>query len=264
MGQTGSKSPESFAQVDGYVDDMVLKLKSSINALNKNDIKSLKKTVESMPEGKKLTSNMVKHIVKVINNTEESLDMIDKPARSYQDNELKGYIDSITMRKVSSIREDLRKENIDVANPVLSKQVDELFMPVATMHTKYKFYMYKYVQLNIFLILFANHVQEIMDIQYKSIIEYQKMQASKDDDLIKNLVKMMNKIADMDDAKLESAQREEIEILGKNAIQAAESRINNLETFVSDMKKNSFEDIIKMFVDTQEDIVKEIEKVNKK
>lgn len=264
MGQSGSKpgAPEA-AEVDAYTDNMIGKLKESIDSLNKNDIKSMRRVVESMPESKRLTGNMLKHIVKVISNTETSLEMVDKPAKSMKNDELKSYIDTITMRKVTAIKDDIEKEKGEIENPELKKSVDTLFIPVATMHTKYKYYFYKYVQLNIFLILFANHVQEVMNIQYAKILDYMREQSAKDEQLVKNLVSMMTKIANLDDPQLDASQRDDIERLGNDAMSAAASRIDNLEQFVEKMKKNSFEEIIKMFVDTQEEIVKEIEGLRK-
>lgn len=262
MGNSGTKLQSNAsdpANVDRYVDEMVSKLKLSIDSLGKNDLKSMKETVTSMPASQRLNSGMINHIVKVISNTETALEMANGPKRSYNNNDLRNYIDSITKRKVASIRDGLERDNIRIESPALQKSVDELFSPVANMHTKYKFYFYKYVQLNIFLILFANHVQEVMNIQFAQILDYTRKQSLKDEELIKTLTTTMSRIADIDDPKVDAPQRDDIEKLSADAMEAASSRVKNLEQFVDKMKKNSFEEIIKIFVDTQEQIVKEVE-----
>lgn len=268
MGQGNSKgtekSPNEMNDTDKYIEDVVANLKGSIDSLNKNDIKSLKQTVTSMPASKKLSPGMVSYIVKIIQNTETALDLDKNRPNLSSNTQLQSYLASISKANIEGIKENLMKENMKFDHPILKKGMDDIFGPVATIHAKYKYFMYKYIQVNIFLILFANQVQEVMNYQFSKIIEYQKLQAEKDQELIQNMIAMMSEIAKMDNSKIDdNMQREDIEKLSKDAMEAANARISNLEQFVDRMKKQSYEDIIKMFVESQEELVKEVESIRR-
>jgi hypothetical protein len=133
------------------------------------------------------------------------------------------------------------------------KKVIEAFKPCREMRGKYIYYQYKYIELNIFIIVFALKMKDVYTTSISNVIAEVAAKQQKDRDLLKDFIELSGKLTTVStDGK--EINMKEITELGRQAYNNINDSYSQIIKRLEEMEKGNLSEVIKTLLDGNEQL----------
>lgn len=127
---------------------------------------------------------------------------------------------SLTVSKeMDERRERLLQNSVFKENREMAANITGIVDNMKKLKVKYKYFEYKYIEMNLFLILFVQKVYQTMDSFVKNVLDYNKMRDVNRDDRMKETLRLMVEIMKSADLELDPKH---FEMINQNMAQMRE------------------------------------------
>jgi hypothetical protein len=263
------KNLEPSFILDSDVNDKVKKLNSYINDFNTNDTKTLLSVIKEFQEKTNKTSGTnynFDQIEQFILNFHQSL---QKELDSSEDNRkisdilnnddsLKKYLDEMKTHKTDEIFKDIINNDTVKNNGALQTNIKNILNNINNMNVKHKFFEYKYIQINLFLIIFIQHTMSTMQDFIEKVTQYSLLRDAKKRDSIDELVKILLQLLNDSRVQLDPENFNVINNMVKTINSDINSNQKKLNDKINTIKDASFNEIVKFLYNnafTEQNIV---------
>lgn len=216
--------------LDKGVKQQIDKLSEYVSMFNSNDVKPLLQVIDDYKinletsTGKKYQLNNVKTFVGKFH--QELLDKIAKdfPTMSESEKQIKlgeklkdkalpDYLKNIYDNKLSELRSEVMKSPIVIKDAKMTQSIDRIFTDITGLKSKYKYFEYKYIQLNLFLIVFIQHTYNTMDKFINTVLAYIVTRDTSRSDALRELINLLLEIMKQAELNIDQKDFESIEQL---------------------------------------------------
>ena len=263
MGQTSSNSRGNASSssngtknektleivVDQGVREQIKKLTGYVSSFNDNDVNSLLNVVKEYQDELNKSSEQkydLSKIEKFVGSFhKELLDQISKDNNTLSNagkqsqlkeklkntSNLPDYLKSIYSESLTDVKEELFKSPVVQNDKEIKDGINNLFNDITGLKSKYKFFEYRYIQLNLFLIIFIQHTFTSVNTFVDSVLQYTTERDKNRQDNLTEIIKLLLKI--MSDARI-NIEETDFELLNK----LTESTQQQLAQREKDLKDN--------------------------
>ncbi len=216
--------------LDKGVKSQIDKLSEYVSMFNSNDVKPLLQVIDDYKinletsTGKKYELNNVKTFVGKFH--QELLDKIAKdfPTMTEQEKQLKlseklkdktlpDYLKNIYDNKLGELRGEVMKSPIVAKDAKMTQSIDRIFTDITGLKAKYKYFEYKYIQLNLFLIVFIQHTYTTMDNFINTVLAYTVSRDTSRSDALRELINLLLEIMKQAELNIDQKDFDSIEQL---------------------------------------------------
>lgn len=234
------------------VRDKISKVSQVFTDFNTNDDAALMEHINNI--NKELKNNGQDEIVI----SEE----MKKALISFRDAIVKN-IDGTTIEKAEKYKEIMTKENASVevikilsdnigkelnekkakflenqplaSDSVIVKNVDTILDNVKGLKVKYKYFEYKYIEMNLFLIIFIQKVYGSMDSFVSNVLSFNMQRDIIREEMVRDTLNLMNTILDASDLQISDADNKALEDMMKRTKKRAEDKQKELNTYLENV-----------------------------
>jgi len=209
--------------LDKGVKQQIDKLSEYVSIFNSNDVKPLLQIIKDYKINLETStgrnydlSNIDKFIGKF---HKELLDKItkdyptlndqekqDKVAEKLRDSGLSNYLSTIYDDKIVGWKDELLKNPIVKKDQQMSTSIQSLFTDITGLKSKYRYFEYRYIQLNLFLIVFIQHTYFTMDNFINTVLSYTVARDRDREESVRELINLLLRI--MKEAELNIDQKD--------------------------------------------------------
>lgn len=258
------------------VSDKVVEVSKMFEALNSNDAKGLLEYVNKMNEKLKASGQSELVITPAIRDSllkfhEVVLSQIDSELATKNDN---GYVSFTSDQKIERqkaeyaeiakkdpqegifrvLGEGVGKELADkkkiilespgiVDNEQMKKGVDDIIKSVTSMRVKNKYFEQKYIELNIFLIIFVQHVYETMHNFVENVIAFNTIRDANREKIVNNIIETMKQLLEDPNPQNTSDNIKNVNLLLDQVKQSVQARDDKMKRRLEEMVKVSTQDL---------------------
>ena len=216
--------------LDKGVKQQIDKLSEYVSYFNSNDVTPLIKVIDDYKmnletsTGRQYDLNNVKTFVGKFH--QELLDKIGKDFPDMSDQEkqtklserlrdksLPDYLKNIYDNKLGDLRAEVLKSPLVQKDSKMSQNIERLFTDITGIKSKYKYFEYRYIQLNLFLIVFIQHTFNTMDKFINSVLAYTVTRDTYRSDSLKKLIELLLQIMRQAELDIDQKDFESIEAL---------------------------------------------------
>lgn len=216
--------------LDQGVKKQIDKLSEYVSMFNSNDVKPLLQVIDDYKlnletsTGKKYELNNVKTFVGKFH--QELLDKISKDfptmnesekqaklSEKLKDKTLPDYLKNIYDNKLGELRGEVMKSPIVVKDAKMTQSIDRIFTDITGLKSKYKYFEYKYIQLNLFLIVFIQHTYNTMENFINTVLAYTVTRDTARSDALRELIDLLLEIMKQAELSIDQKDFEAIEQL---------------------------------------------------
>lgn len=207
----------------------IQKVTELVQGLNNNDFNKLKNYAEQynnqisnpqMQIPSDVINSMMTFHEKILKNLnvqsgEQLVELLSNP----ESNNMKQLIDVNTT--------DLLKQVNSIGNESFKEPLNKIFGNIFTLKMRYKYFEYKYIEMNIFILLFVQKVYELMDSFTNNILEYNKTRDESREKMITDFLNLMVNIMSASDLQLDA-----------NGFNQINKMMENIKTDLSNKEKD--------------------------
>jgi len=249
--------------IDKALIENITGLNDILTQFSKNDTQGIVDKIKSMEEFKdKIPESVLSKVGDVhrtlLDTIDSSLTESDKKKQLETDAAVASYIQKFVDKDLDVKMKDYLQNPFIQNDPVVAQSMNDVTNSIKTIRGKYKYFEYKYVQMNIFLILFTKHVHNIMK---KFIDETSTFYAAREKYhlvLIHNVVKTFQQQLGDETKKLTDINTEDftksITELTKNVMES----ITTQKQLGEKMKNDSLAEILKYLMERETEFAQEV------
>lgn len=262
MGQTSSRGNASTSSsngtknektleivVDQGVREQIKKLTGYVSSFNDNDVNSLLNVVKEyqnelnkgseqkydLSKIEKFVGSFHKELLDQISKDNNTLSNAGKQSQLKEKlkntSNLPDYLKSIYSESLTDVKEELFKSPVVQNDKEIKDGITNLFDDITGLKSKYKFFEYRYIQLNLFLIIFIQHTFTSVNTFVDSVLQYTTERDKNRQDNLTEIIKLLLKI--MSDARI-NIEETDFDLLNK----LTESTQQQLAQREKDLKDN--------------------------
>jgi hypothetical protein len=250
------KNLEPSFILDTDVNDKVKKLNTYINDFNTNDTKTLLSVIKEFQEKTNKTSGTnynFDQIEQFILNFHQSLQKeLDNSGDNRKindilnnDDSLKKYLNEMKTHKTDEIFKDIMNNDTVKGNGVLQTNIKSILDNINNMNIKHKFFEYKYIQINLFLMIFIQHTMSTMQDFIEKVTQYSLLRDAKKRDSVDSLVTILLQMLNDSRVQLDPENFNVINNMMKTINNDISTNQKNLNSKINEIKESSFNDIVK-------------------
>lgn len=255
--ESGNNNLDSTLILDTEVSDKINKINTYIDFFNKNDTKSLlsvikefqQKTNSSYPNSNYNFDKIESFVVDFHQNLQKQLDMTGDRSQINDilnnDETLKKYLENIKNYKTEEVFKDLMTNDTIKNNGMLQTNIKNILNNINNMNVKHKFFEYKYIQVNLFLIIFIQHVMATMQNFIEKVSYYSILRDAKKKDGVDALIKVLIDILNDPRVQLDPANFDMINDMSKKINKDIQDNQKKITEKINTIKESSFNDIVK-------------------
>lgn len=266
------KNLEPSFILDTDVNDKVKKLNTYINDFNTNDTKTLLSVIKEFQEKTNKTSGTnynFDQIEQFILNFHQSLQKeLDNSGDNRKindilnnDDSLKKYLNEMKTHKTDEIFKDIMNNDTVKGNGLLQTNIKNILDNINNMNIKHKFFEYKYIQINLFLIIFIQHTMSTMQDFIEKVTQYSLLRDAKKRDSVDSLVNVLLQMLNDSRVQLDPENFNIINNMMKTINTDISTNQKNLNSKINQIKESSFNDIVKFLYNnafTEQNIVSKL------
>lgn len=216
--------------LDKGVKQQIDKLSEYVSYFNSNDVTPLIKVIDDYKmnletsTGKHYDLNNVKTFVGKFH--QELLEKISKDfpdineqekqaklSEKLRDKSLPDYLRNIYDNKLGDLRTEILKSPLVQKDSKMTTNIERIFTDITGIKSKYKYFEYRYIQLNLFLIVFIQHTFNTMDKFINSVLAYTVQRDTFRNDALRKLIDLLLQIMRQAELDIDQKDFESIEAL---------------------------------------------------
>lgn len=249
--------------VDKALTDNLTNITDLLSQFSKNDTQSIVNKIQSMDEFKgKIPPSVLTRASQVHKSILDTLDASLSPEQKNKALEsnsavasyIKKYVDKDLDEKMSNYLQNPFIKN----DPIVNKSMVDVTNSIKSIRSKYKYFEYKYVQMNIFLILFTKHIHTTVS---KFIDESTALYEAREKYhlvLIHNVVKTFQEQLGDEAKQLTDINTSDFTNAIKELASSVMGSIEKQKQVGEKMKEDSLNGILKFLMEKEEDFASEI------
>ena len=271
--------------------DQIKGLSEELQSLGKSDLVKLRKDVDRINEmfkdkGFKMSDSMTNALMEyhkaLLANIDKSDKNYTKESRAGYDNILKNPVDndkyarSITtvttngkddVTKIFTALKSYYADDIDdvfntfnkaagiKGNDQVKSSVTSIAENIKNMKVKYRFFEYRYIQMNIFMLMFIQHTYDTIEKFTHDVIEFNVQRDKAREDAIKDFVTSITDIMKSADLRIGEVDFKELDALMMNMTSNIKSKQDDFNSKLKDIQEIT-QDNIKGFISALSDATK--------
>lgn len=248
--------------LDKGVKQQIDRLSEYVSFFNKNDVDSLLSVVDTYANNLKTStgqtyqlSNIKRFVGKF---HEELLEKITKDSpnmtaeekkvqlgEKLKDSKLPDILKTTYDERLSKLKTEILGSPLVVKDRQMGQSIERIFTDITGIKSKYKYFEYRYIQLNLFLIVFIQHVFSTMDKFINSVLAYTVTRDRTRQDSMRQLIDLL----------LEIMRQAELNIDQKD-FEAIDKLMSVVETEIKQKQKNLGEAVDKARVEALDEMLK--------
>lgn len=251
--------------LDKGVKQQIDKLSEYVAFFNKNDVESLLEVVDSYANSLRTTTgqayplqNVKKFVAKF---HEELLEKITKDhanmtaderktqiAEKLRDGKLPDYLKTTYDENMSQLKTEILTSPIVVKDKQMAQSIDKIFTDITGIKSKYKYFEYRYIQLNLFLIVFIQHVFTSMDKFINSVLAYTVTRDRSRQDSLRKLIDLLLQIMHQAELNIDQKDFEAIDKLMSVVEMEVREKQKQLNDAVDKARVEALDEMLKIVV----------------
>jgi hypothetical protein len=235
----------------------ITQFKEGIDALSKNDKQQLRKLLTTMPVFTRLPQPTQSDILKILSATEKSLENFENGS----DVQLEKFIENVSGDKVIKFSNTVLQDEFVKNNPDLKQKVEEFVSPLSKLHSKYKFYQYKYIQTNILMLVMMVQMQDITANYALSIKHATLGTIAKQKKVISDFVRLASDVNN--DASTDSPEVKDITQLANNAYKQLQAHFDELTTKLNSYDQETGSKLVEILLQSGQTSIDDLQKLTK-
>lgn len=252
--------------LDQGVKQQIDKLSEYVSLFNSNDVKSLLQVIDDYKmnlettTGQKYQMTNVKNFVSKFH--QELLEKIgkDEPQlsedgkqeslknRLKNTNQLPDYLRNIYDDSMSGLKQEVMKSPIVVKDQQMKSSLEKIFTDITGLKSKYKYFEYRYIQLNLFLIVFIQHTFNTMDKFINSVLAYTVARDRSRQDSINDLINLLLQIMRQAELNIDQKDFETIDQLMSVVEKEIKQKQVKLNHAVEKARVDALDEMLKIVV----------------
>lgn len=272
---SGLPATPSFTAPDAIV-DKIRGLGEVIGHFNNNDTTSIegfidnynkqvsnKEKIDIAPEMKSMMLNFHNQVLEVIDQElgssstpEEKKEVLKSRLKDNKqlNDMLKMYYDKKMMDFESKVMADATVQS----NPEVMNTVKTIMGNVKSLKVKYKFFEYKYIQLNVFLIVFIQYVYNTMSKFIVDVIAYNQTRDAIRQEMTKKIFKATQEILGASDIQMKPEDADAVNKMIANLQQKISKDQVEIQDLSNKLKTNSLSDLLNFVLTSDETLATHI------
>ena len=263
MGNANSTTPKDNVEeksqeakkdaLNARVDKLIKKFVKGIDTYKTNDLREVKKFIDTYEDDLPSSVNK-KEILEMITTVEKSL--VNVPDDKSVINSDKGLYDhfyNVNASSTQKLRDDFLSDPL-VSKNNMADSVNKMFDPYTKLRSEVMFYRYKYIQINVILIIVIEQFQNIFDTSISAIAAEYLLQIEETYNLLKRFIDLANNLASHNELQLqiEDGLKETIHKLAGNAYEKLEKQISEMPEKLKQINGNTPQLLAQMLLDTNQ------------
>lgn len=249
--------------VDQVVVDNITNLSGLLKEFSSNDTNAIVQRIKNMEEFKgKIPDNILDRVSKVheslLDTIDSNLSVEEKKKRMETDTGLANYIQQYVGKDLDAKMKDYLENPFIKNDPIVKSSMEDVTNSIKQIRSKYKYFEYKYVQLNMFLILFTKHVYQTVNRFMNETSAFYEAREKYHLVLIHNVIKTFQEqlgaetkqLTDLDTSKFTDSIGE----LSKSIMDT----ITQQKNFAEKQKQDSLQEILKFLMTQEKSFAEEI------
>lgn len=238
------------------IGNLIENFTKSIQMYNKNDMSEIKAFIESHYGKEK------NEIIKIINMVDNTL---QGQGSSGQNSEKTLYDRFLEINKLSinPIKKDFVDHDLISGDEILKKKINNIFDPFVNLRTEAMFYRYKYIQVNVILILLITQFQEIFDTTVSALSSDFLLKINKYISLLEHFINIAQQLSS-ESQTLTKQDREDIDKISNEAITKLNEFVASSEAKIQQLSDETPKLLAKMLLETQQLTIDQINDINNK
>lgn len=241
--------------VDGAVKEKITKLDGLINTFNNNNVKEMIVNMSSQDLYRDiLTPELVGKVTDMHNKILAQIgDEKEIASNAALRNVMYKVVDEDTDKKLAAFLQDPSIGK----NPLIKDEMKSLTSSIKNIGTRYKYFEYKYIQLNLFVIGFIQHVYETMSSFIETNMEYFEARENYRTELTLDFIAALKKLLEANDLnitdkeiddlnKLMTAMKDDVNEKRKETKEKmqmiADANIKSINDYVEKYKENVYKE----------------------
>lgn len=265
----------TFTAPDGIV-DKIRGLGDVIRHFNDNDTSSIegfidnynkqvsnKERIDIGPEMKTMMLNFHNQVLEVIDQElgssstpEEKREVLK--ARLKDNNQLNDMIKMYYDKKLMDFESKVMADATVQSNPEVLNTVKTIMGNVKSLKVKYKFFEYKYIQLNVFLIVFIQYVYNTMSKFIVDVIAYNQTRDAIRQEMTKKIFKATQDILGSSELQMKPEDADAINKMIANLQQKVQKDQYEIQELSNKLKTNSLSDLLNFVLTSDETLASHI------
>jgi hypothetical protein len=278
MGASGSKNSATVSKtnmefvLDEGVKKNIDQLQTYVSQFNDNNVDQLMNVVKKFPLRLKdkngnenpydfgkieqfvqqFHTDLLKHIQK--NNANLSRDEIsEKMKEKVKDKKnLPDYLKGIYTDNLEPFKQEILKNDVVSKDAKLKSNIESILNNITGLKSKYRYFEYQYIQLNLFLIIFIQHTFHTLDKFIGTVMSYTVNQNNERSDSIRKLVDLLINIMNQANLQLDQENFDAID----NMMNLVESEIKkkqgSLQKAIDNARVEAMDEMIRNLVNAEE------------
>jgi hypothetical protein len=269
MGGQSSKSEENAnvlsmeIVLDKGVKQQIDKLSEYVSLFNSNDVKPLLQVVKDYKinletsTGKTFDLNNIdtfvskfhKELLDKISKDYPNLNESEKEAKvseKLKDKGLSEYLRTIYDGKLGDLREQILKNPLVTKDKQMASSIQNIFTDITGLKSKYKYFEYRYIQLNLFLIVFIQHTYSTMENFINSVLSYTVTRDEMRQDSLRELINLLLRIMREAELNIDQKDFETIDQLMSVIEKQIKDKQVTLESAVEQARVGALDEMLKL------------------
>ena len=268
MGGSSSKleyDPNTNMEIvlDKGVKEQIDKLSEYVGYFNKSDVSSLLDVIDvygnklETSTGESYDLKNVKQFVKSFHGDILKKISSEHPSSSSEERELKfkerikdtklpEYLKTIYDEKLENLKKEISESTFLQKDPASKSNIVGIFNNIAILKSKYKYFEYKYIQLNLFMVIFIQHVFKTLDRFINTVLSYIVAEDKKRSDTLSKLINLLINIMNQADLTINQNDFNAIDKLMSVVEKEVKEKQTSLTDAISKAKVEAMDDMIKI------------------
>lgn len=257
--ESSQQLPKDQNKQNKQIGNLIENFTKSIQMYNKNDMSEIKKFIEShYPNGNK-------EIIKIINMVDNTLQGQVSSGQNSEKN-LYDRFQEINKSNIDSVRTKFVNHDLISGDEKLQNKINNIFDPFVNLRTEAMFYRYKYIQVNVILILLITQFQEIFDTTVSALSSDFLLKINKYKSLLEHFINIAQQLSS-ESQTLTKQDREDIDKISNEAITKLNEFVVSSKDKIQQLSDETPQLLVKMLLETQQltiDQINEINEINNK
>jgi hypothetical protein len=249
--------------VDKEMTENLTNLSDILSQFDKNDTQGILEKITKMKDFEgKLPTTVLNRVGKVhkelLDTLDSSLSDDDKKKQLQSNSAISNYIQQHVNQDLDTKMKTYLENPFIKNDPVVKQSMSDVTNSIKTIRGKYKFFEYKYLQMNVFLILFTKHIHTTVK---KFIDETAAFYEARDKYhlvLIHNVIKTFQQQLGDETKQLTELDTSAFTETIKQLTQSVMESITKQKSISEKMKQDSLQEILKFLMEREVDFAKDI------
>ena len=234
-----------------------------VTQFSQNDTQAIVNKIKSMPEFKgKLPDAVLQHMSdahrSILDTIDSSLSETDRKKLLQNDSAIAGFIEQYVDKDMDTKMKNYLQNPFIKDDPVVKKTMEDVTGSIKSIRSKYKYFEYKYVQMNLFLVVFTKHIYDVMNKFIDDTVGFYEAREKYHLVLIRNVIKTFQQQLGDETKNLTSLDTSSFTKAINELAASVMDGINKQKDLGTKLKEDSLNEILSFLMSKEKDFAIEL------